>query len=180
MKTVFVTLLILISTTAAANQEFRFGGGSAPIFAKLEINGISRNMTTINPKFSLVTTASVTFTSKTLDLTLNKRMPQCGPGMMCIQVMPAPLRIKLSVTKVEQLPCSVKYFAKTPSDVVTQVQEEVVVEDFSLNKCAQTTDKPYTYGTVSYKATGISSLTKMQESAEAHFTVIGDFVRAVN
>ncbi|MBY0554497.1 hypothetical protein K2P97_08210 [bacterium] len=181
MKAVLVSLLVLISTAAKANQEIRFDpNNTPPISAKLAINGISRNMTTINPKFALVVTANVTFNNKTLDLTLTKRMPQCGAGMMCIQVMPAPLRIKLNVTKVEQLPCSTKYFASTPSDVRTLVYEQVVVEDFSSKQCPQTMDKPYTFGTVSYKATGISSLTKVKESAEAHFTVVGDFVRAVN
>lgn len=181
MKSVLVSLLVLISTAAKANQEIRFDpSNTPPIFAKLAIGGITRNMTTINPKFALVTTASVTFNNKTLDLTLNKRMPHCATGMMCIQVMPAPLRIHLEVNKVEQLPCSTKYFASTPSNVRALVYEQVVVEDFSLKQCPQTTDKPYTMGTVSYKATGVSSLTKMQESAEANFTVIGDFVRAVN
>ncbi len=168
MKTVLISLLLLISTAAQA----------APIFANLEVVGISRNMTTVNPKFNLLTSANITINAKSIELTLNKRMPQCAAGMMCIQVMPAPLKISLTVTKVEQMPCSLKYTASTSLDALTQNHEEVVVEDFTNSTCNTLVAQPI--GTVTYKVTGISSLSKMQETAQANFVVNGEFVRAQN
>jgi hypothetical protein len=168
VKTVLISLLVLISTAAQA----------APIFANLEVLGISREMTTVNPKFYLVSSANLTINTKSIELTLNKRMPQCAAGMMCIQVMPAPIKISLTVTKVEQTPCSLKYTASTSLDALTQNQEEVVVEDFTKSTCKTLIAQPI--GTVTYKVTGISSLTKMQETAQANFVVNGEFVKAQN
>ncbi len=100
MKTILISLLLLVATnTQAEVADVVASPGGAPTFANLQVEQITRNMTTINPRFNRVTSAHVVFNQKNLTLTLNRAMPQCGPNMMCIQVMPAPLRISLSITK---------------------------------------------------------------------------------
>ena len=159
------SLLVLGTTTA-------FG---APIYANLEIVSVSRNMTTINPYFSKVVSAAVQFNSKSLTLTLDKGMPNCAPGMMCIMAMPMPLVIELDVVNVEQKDCSIVYTAATPADIKSAIYEMVTVEDYSHSTC----EMLYTsVGTVTYSVTGISALTKKQETAKATFQVDGEFVRA--
>ncbi len=177
MKAILISLLVLAVTITKA-EEISSARPSAPTTAQLSISGITRNMTTINPRFSLVSSGSITFNQKSLSLTLNKRMPPCEPGMMCIQVMPTPLNIKLYVTRIEVTQCSVKYIATTASNVKSGVSEVVTVEDFSYSKCERIALN--SAGTVSYSVTGISSLTNQEETATANLLVDGEFVRAQN
>ncbi len=60
-------------------------------------------------------------------------MPRCAPNMMCIQVMPAPLIVNLSVVKIEQTECSVRYTATTPANVKAIYTEKVTVDDFTAS-----------------------------------------------
>lgn len=170
MKSVIILLSLLAGTAFAQN--------SAPIFAKLQVSGVTRNMTTINPRFSSISSAHVTFNNKSLQLTLTKRMPACHN--ICAMVMPAPVEIKLQVIEVVRTECSVQYLAVTPANVLSAVYEEVMIEDFTNSKCMTTMDVRYTPGTLTYKVTGVSSLSRQTETATAHFNVDGDFIRALN
>lgn len=174
MKSVLISVLLVIGSFAKADGLYE--AASAPISASLNVSGITRNMTLINPRFNSVTGAQITFNAKTVQLTVNKAMPRCAPGMMCIQVMPAPLQVRLAVVQVINTGCSTKYVATTPADVKTTVYEEVTIEDFSFSKCEMVLNS---LGTVTYKATGISSLSKQQETATAIFNVQGEFIRAM-
>jgi hypothetical protein len=185
MKALFVTVLLIFTFQAKAQvqdliemTEVHWGAG-APVSANLKIESQSRNLTTINPRLNSLQNAQVSFNKKSLSLTFNRRMPRCAPNMMCIQVMPAPVQVNLEVVKVERTECSVKYFAATPSHVKSQIYEQVIVEDFSLSRCAFTTDKPFVAGTLTYKVTGISSLSKQQETAVINLSAV-EFIRALN
>lgn len=179
MKSILISLFLMAATTLQAqnSQDVRFdGAGSPPIFANLTIDAITRNMTAVNPRIRLVSGASVSFNNKTLQLTFNRTMPQCAPNMMCIQVMPAPININLSVVKIENTPCAVKYIAVTPAHVMSLIQEQVIIQDYTFSKCKILR---LGAGAVTYSATGISSLSKQQETATATFTAV-EFIRAVN
>ncbi len=182
MKTILISLLLLVATnTHAEVADVVASPGGAPIFAQLQVEQITRNMTTINARFNRVTSAHLVFNLKNLTLTLNRAMPHCGPEMMCVQVMPAPLEIKLAVVSVKKTACSVIYTAVTPPNVLSRIHEEVVVEDLSNSVCETAMVYPQTSGHVTYKVTGISNLTKQQETANARFSVDAQgFVRAVN
>lgn len=182
MKTVLISLLLLIATnTQAEVADVVASPGGAPTFAHLQVEQITRNITTINPRFNRVTSAHVVFNLKNLTLTLNRAMPLCGPEMMCIQVMPAPLEVKLAVVSVKKTACSVIYTAVTPPNVMSRLHEEVVIEDLTNSDCPTAMVLPQTSGYVTYKVTGISNLTKEQETATARFSVDDQgFVRAVN
>lgn len=182
MKTILISLLMLVATSANAEiSNIVATPGGAPIFANLQIEQITRNMTTVNPRFNRVTSAHIVFNKKSLSLTLNRSMPYCGPEMMCIQVMPAPLEVKLTVVKVEQTQCAVIYTAVTPAHIKSMVHEEVVVEDLTFSKCPTTMMLPQSSGYVTYSVTGVSNLTRQQETATAKFSVDAEgFVRAVN
>jgi hypothetical protein len=93
--------------------------------------------------------------------------------------MPAPVEVSLQITKVERTECSVKYYAATPANVRSQIYEQVIVEDTSLSKCMTTMEKPYTAGTITYKVTGVSSLTKKQDTATIILST-QEFIRALN
>lgn len=176
MKSVLISVLLVIgSVTAKANATYE--SASAPVFANLSLNGYTRNMSLVNPRFHSVTNATVTFNSKTVQLTVNKSMPPCGAGMMCIQVMPAPLQINLQVVQVINTGCAVKYVATTPANVKTSVYEVITIEDHSNSKCDMYLSS---VGTVTYEATGVSSLSKQQETATAIFHVQEQFIRAAN
>lgn len=176
MKAFLISLLVLTGSIVNA-QSIWAGGPSAPIFAKLQLAGISRNMTTINPRFKNVTAASVTFNNKTLTLTLNKSMPKCAAGMMCIQVMPAPLQIQLNVIKTEKTECATVYTAATSEGLNSNLSEVVTVEDYTYSNCPVTVES---VGLITYQVTGMSSLTKQVETASANLLVVGPFVRAAN
>lgn len=178
MKAILISLVLLATTTIKAETtDIRFGGTDAPIFARLDLAGITRNMTLINPRFSGITAASLTFNNKSLTLTLNKSMPKCAQGMMCIQVMPAPMIVTLDVVTVERTKCSVVYTATTPTNVKSMISEVVTVEDYTDSTCPITIAS---VGLVTYKVRGVSSLTKQPETATANFYVIGQFIRAQN
>lgn len=180
MKAILVSLLVIVATNVKANelQEIRFDGAGAPVHANLVIEGITRNMTLVNPRINLIRGATVTFTQKSLQLNLTRRM-QCPPNAMCAMVMPAPVQISLTVYKVENTECSVKYSAATPANIKSGIYEQVIVEDFTFSKCPVALHLPYRAGVVTYKVKGISSLTKKPETASATFTV-PEFIRAVN
>lgn len=185
MKALLLSVLLIVTVNAKAQTqdlmetaEIHWGAG-APTYANLQIDSQSRNLTTINPRLNSLQNAQVTFNSKSLTLTFSRSMPVCAPNMMCIQVMPAPVQIDLQVYKVERTQCSVKYFAATPANVKSLVYEQVVLEDTSLSKCMTTMDKPYTAGTLTYKVTGVSSLTKKQETATINLSTL-EFIRALN
>lgn len=185
MKALLLTVLLIVTVNAKAQTqdliemtEIHWGAG-APISANLQIDSLSRNLTTINPRLNSLQSAYVTFDRKSLNITFNRRMPRCAPNMMCIQVMPAPVEVSLQITKVERTECSVKYFAATPANVKSQIYEQVIVEDTSLSKCMTTMEKPYTAGTITYKVTGVSSLTKRQDTATIILST-QEFIRALN
>lgn len=167
MKTLLISLLILTAT--AAKAEFNS--------AHLNLSKISDNMIAINPLLKTATNAQISYDAKVIELTIHRSMPPCGPGMMCIQVMPAPLTINLSVVQVVKTPCSVKYIAATPANIKTPVYEEVIFEDFSKSVCEINMKN---LGSVTYKATGVSNATKLPDTATASFTVEGDFSRESN
>ena len=185
MKALLLSVLLIVTVNAKAQIEDLatmtdiHWSASAPISANLQIDSQSRNLTAINPRLNSLQNAHVTFNNKSLTLTFSRRMPRCAPNMMCIQVMPAPVQVSLQVMKVERTQCSVKYFAATPANVKSQIYEQVVVEDTSYSKCMTTTDKPYTAGTLTYTVTGLSSLTKQQESATINLSTV-EFIRALN
>ncbi len=182
MKAILISLLMLASTNVKA-EEVRdpghgFGQGfAAPIFANLYLGGVTRNMKTTNPRFKSVTSATVTFNTKSLSLMLNKAPLSCGANMACIQIMPAPLNIKLDVISVVRNACSVIYTAVTPANVKSEVFEVVTVQDFTFTTCEMLLAS---VGMVTYQVTGTSSLSKKQATATANFTVAGDFIRAQN
>lgn len=183
MKTILISLLLAISFNAKAeqienNHEIRYDGAGAPIFANLSLAGVTRNMTLINPRFKQVTGGNLTFNNKKLSLVINRSMPRCAEGMMCIQVMPAPLKVELEVVKIERSRCSIVYTAQTPKNVKSEVSEQVIVEDFTYSKCPTLLAQPA--GRVTYSVTGLSNLTKQTETATATLNVDGEFVRAVN
>ena len=185
MKSVIVLLSLLsgmaFAQEAQITEDFPLiQQQSAPIYANLQMNGVTRNMTTINPRFSSISSADVTFNNKSLRLMLTKKMPFCGPNRICAMMMPAPVQINLQVIRVIQTECSVKYIAVTPSNVKSTVYEVVTVEDFTQSKCMTTMDIPHLDGTLTYKVTGVSSLSRQQETATATFNVDGGFIRAQN
>ena len=190
MKTVLISLIMLIATNSSAEgiatnssaEGIRYGGAGASIFAKLQIKGMTRNMTLINPRFNSVASASITFNEKSLILTLNKSMPTCTPGMMCIQVMPLPAQIKLDVIKVEQTECTTKYTARTPANIKTNIIEEVIIEDLTHSQCLSIMPVPRTLGHIIYSVTGAPapSFSESQKTATAHFLVEGEFIRVQN
>lgn len=184
MKSVIVFLSLLSGIAFAQEaqvEDFQHGmRNSAPIFANLQLNGVTRNMTTINPRFSSISDADVTFNNSSLQLMLTKRMPICPPGRMCAMYMPAPIQINLTVIRVIQTECSIKYIAVTPANVKSTIYEVVTVEDFTESKCMTTMDIPHLDGTLTYKVTGVSSLSHQQETATATFNVYGGFIRAQN
>lgn len=185
MKALLLSVLLIVTVNAKAQiqdlaemTEIHWGA-AAPISANFKIDSASRNLTTINPRLNSLQNAQVSFNNKSLNLTFNRHMPRCAPNMMCIQVMPAPVQVSLLVFKVEKTECSVKYFAATPANVRSQIYETVVIEDTSLSKCMTTMDKPYSAGTLTYTVTGISSLTKQQETATINLSTV-EFIRALN
>ena len=178
---VFLSLLSGIAFAQEATEVEQHGfQNSAPIYANLQVNGVTRNMTTINPRFSSISEANVTFNNKSLRLMLTKKMPFCAAGRMCAMAMPAPVEINLKVIRVIHTECSVKYIAVTPPNVKSTVSEVVTVEDFSQSDCMTTMDIPHLDGTLTYKVTGVSSLSHQQETASATFNVDGGFIRAQN
>ena len=171
MKMLLVSVILFATTLSQAQNE------GTPIYAKLNLETVTRNMSTINPRFNLVSASNLTFNSRLIELTLEKRMPTCASGMMCIQMMPAPLKVKLPVVEVVNTGCSIRYIAKTITEMAGVVQEEIVIEDYSHSTCEFVLKA---IGTVTYSATGISSLTKAPETATAQFFVNGEFVRTAN
>lgn len=181
MKAILISLsLMLIVSTQAQAQEVEQGiwqgQESAPIFAELQISGVSRNMSAVNPFISLNNGARLTFNSKQVTLNIQPQMPPCPQGMFCTQAMPPAVETTLEVVKVEELGCSIKYYAQTPAHVKTTVYEQVVIEDFTYSLCEMVYQNP---GKVTYKATGLSQLSNETETATATF-VIPQFVRAIN
>lgn len=180
MKSVILSALLIMASTSQA-MIVHVTETSAPIFAGLNLIGSSRNLSTVNSRLSLISSGEVTFNDKTLTLVLVKRMPPCPEGKMCIEMMPAPVKVKLPVVRVVANQCAIMYVAKMPSNAQSGLTEEVVVMDYTFSKCAQTMDKPYTAGKVTYKVTGVSSLTKAVETGTAEFNVNeSGFLRAQN
>lgn len=182
MKSVIVLLSLLSGIAYAQEAQTEQHGlqNSAPIFANLQVSGVTRNMTTINPRFSSISSADVTFNNKSLRLTLTKKMPFCPAGRMCAMAMPAPVEINLTVIRVIQTECSVKYIAATPANVISSIYEVVTVEDFTQSDCMRTINLRYMPGTLTYEVTGVSNLSHQQETAIATFEVEGGFIRAQN
>ena len=171
MKAILISLsLMLIVSTQVHAQE------SAPIFAQLQINGLTRNMSAVNPLISLKNGAGITFNTKQVTLSIQPQMPPCPQGMFCTQAMPPSVETTLEIVKIEELGCSIKYYAQTPADVITTVYEQVVIEDFTYSLCEMVYQNP---GKATYKATGLSQLSNETETATATF-VIPEFVRAIN
>ena len=180
MKILLVTIAFFATISAHANISILTAdttSTAAPQTASLNLASITRNMTTINPRFVSIKGASLTFNSKTLNMTINRGMLPCPAGELCAQVMPAPIQVNLPVVQVVNTPCSVKYIAQTPADTSSTIFEEVTVEDFSFSRCEMLLN---TVGKVTYKVTGVSSLTKQPETATANFSVSGQFIRAEN
>ena len=181
MKALLISLsLMLIVTTQAqaqdAEQGIWQGQESAPIFAQLQMSGLTPNMNAINPAISLSNGARLTFNTKQVTLNIQPQMPPCPENMLCPQVMPPMVETTLEVVKVEELGCSIKYYAQTPADFKTTVYEQVVIEDFTYSLCEMVYQNP---GKAIYKATGLSHLSNETETATATFT-IPQFVRAIN
>ena len=174
MKSIIIFTLVLAGFAHAAPTP------TAPTFANLSLGSVSRNMTTINSLFLNVSGGSVTFNNKTLKLVLNRRMPICPPGRVCAMAMPAPLNINLQVTKVSRTACAVTYTASTPANVRSTIYETVTLNDYTRSTCPQMMNALYAAGDLTYSVTGISSLSKKQETAKAQFTVTDGFVRAQN
>jgi len=170
MKTVLISLLLLVATTAKAQEVINSEKVGASTFTQLELTAVTRNMSLINPRFKAITSASISFNDKNLTLTLNKFMPNCRDGMICIQVIPVSLKIKLAVVNIEQTKCAVKYTAVTPANLATNLQEEIIVEDLTNSKCPTTKPMPQVIGHIIYKATGISNSSQKQETATANFS----------
>lgn len=177
MKTTLISLLLLVVATSTKAENIQYYGESAPIFGNLQLSNITRNMTLINPRANSIINGNITFTNKNLTLTLNKRRPPCPINAMCIEVMPAPLNIELKVISIKNTSCSVVYTAVTPANIKSTISEVVTVEDYTYSKCNFYTEPK---NTVSYSVTGISSLSKKQETATANFVVDGPFIRAQN
>lgn len=160
MKAIFTSVIFFVlgSTAVAALPQ---------VSAQLNMMGVTRNMTTINPRFQSVSSARITYDQKNLKLTLTRAAVPCAPGMMCIQVMPTPVEIKLEVIKIENTSCSVKHTATTPRHLNSNIIETVTVEDNTNSACANISS----IGVVTYNVTGISSLTHQMETATAKFVV---------
>jgi hypothetical protein len=168
MKALLISLFMLTAVSTQAQTQ---------LAAHLSLANLTRNMTAINPQFRSPAAAQIIFDEQTAELTVNRSMPPCAPGMMCIQVMPAPLAIHLEVVQIVKNGCSVKYIAATPANVKTNVYEEVTIEDFTNSPCEMVLSS---MGTVSYKVTGVSSLSQHPETATANFVVQGDFLKDLN
>ncbi len=171
MKAILISLLMLASTTVIATKGVSADDFGKTLHAILKVDDVTRNMTTINPRFSSVTSGTVTFNNRSLTLTLNKTMPRCTLRK-CIQVMPAPLNIKLALISIKKTKCSVKYTAVTPANVKSEVSEVVTVEDFTFSTCPMLLAS---VGIVTYQVTGTSNLSKRQETATANLLVDGEF-----
>jgi hypothetical protein len=159
MKSFFMSLLFLCAISATAQE---------PIFAKLQVDGISQNMTEINPKFSLVTEGELMIDGSTVALNLTKSMPECPEGMFCPQIMPSNVVVFLTLVKVVHTECSTKFYAETSGDVSNPLHERVVVEDYSNSTCERLVRTP---GVITYTAT------QTDKTAAARFFVQGGFVR---
>lgn len=173
MKTILISLLLLATTTHAESTPY-YGSG-APIFANLKVASITRNITTVNPQINSIIGGGIQFNEKKLNLTLIKKMRDCAPGMMCTQVMPTPISIKLDIVSIKNETCATVYTAVTPAHIKSLISEVVTVVDHTYSTCNFLIAP---VNTVTYEVTGISSLTKQQETATAHFNVDGEFVRA--
>jgi hypothetical protein len=176
MKTIIGSLLFVVMATVNVQ--------AAPVFGNLNVTTTSKNLTLINPLLSNLTgTAHVTFTNKNVELVIKKAMPRCADGMFCIQMMPAPVRIRLDVIRVVENECSITYVATTPDSLNSKIKETVTITDLTFSRCAQPmyiTNLPQSAGVLAYEATGVSPLTKGIETAYIQFAVIGSFVRAKN
>ena len=175
MPGVYMKKLIAISFLLITQFAFAF---DIPIFAKLDVDGVSSNMPFVNPRFGLISQAHINIDENAIELTLTKRMPECPLGRLCPQIMPSPVSVYLSIISVIRTECSTKYIAATPGDVEDYLHEEVVVEDFSYTTC-ELSMKYRASGIITYKVTGISSLTQRTDTAGARFFVNGGFVRPV-
>ena len=172
-------IIILIAGLAQAQETINLKT-APPAFAKLQLTGVSRNMSTINSRFFGIDSATVTFTDKSLNLTLIKRMPPCQNGMICAMAMPAPIFINLQVIKIKHTECGTTYTAVTPKNALSKIYEIVTLEDFTYSKCMQTMNLRYMPGVLNYKVSGISTLTKRSETAEANFEINEEIIRALN
>ncbi|WP_148284920.1 hypothetical protein [Pseudobdellovibrio exovorus] len=175
MKSVLISILVTIAAinVKAANNFRMQESGEAYVFAQLNVSSIDKTLNQINPRFQSVTGANVKLSAKEILLVVNKAMPRCAPGMMCIQVMPAPLQIKLAIVDIQQTPCSVQYIARGTTQ---GLNEEIIVEDFSNSTCEMVLNS---IGTVTYTAEGISSASQTLESATAVFSVQNEFMLPV-
>ncbi len=167
----FITTLILIAAATSQGEMMHVIESAPPIFAGLNLNAVSRNMTLVNSRLGLISSAEVTFNDKTLTLVITRKMPMCPEGRACIEMMPAPVTVKLAVVSVVSNQCAIVYVAKSNPNVKTAISEEVTVLDFSYSKCMHTMEMPYVPGKVTYKVTGLSTLTKAIETATAEFNV---------
>ena len=178
MKSLLISLLIIttIQTQAQDNLGIMASPGGAPIFANPQMNYVTRNMSLINSAMNFKSLTQVTFNSKEVTLSVQPAMPECLFNAYCIEVMPAPIETRLEVTKIENTACAIVYTAQTPSNVRSEIYEQVVIEDYSYSICEVVYLAP---GQLTYKATGFSSVTERTETATATFT-IPSFIRAVN
>ncbi len=160
MKSLLLCSLIFCALKATAAPE--------PLFAKLQVDGISTNMAEVNPKFNLVSQGELMIDDSSIALTLTKRMPDCAEGHYCPQIMPSTVIVYFNLVKIVHTECTTKYFAETPEDVNNPLQETIVVEDYSNSTCERLIRTP---GIITYFAT------QTDKSAAARFFVQGGFVK---
>ena len=170
MKSILLSLLMLTSLAQADDM---------PLFAKLQVEGVSSNMMLINPRFGLISEAEISIDDTSVKLTISKKMPECPLGMFCPQIMPSNVTVYLNIIQVIESECSTKYIAATSEDVLSLLHEEVVVEDFSFTTCERSMRALRAPGIITYKVTGISSQTQQRDTAGARFLVHGGFVRPI-
>lgn len=167
-STILFAALITLFTTAKAQE--------VPLFAKLQIEMVSENMSDVNPNFGLVSQANIRIDENSIELALTKRMPDCPMGRYCPQIMPSSFSVNLTLVDVIQTECSTKYVGITPIDDENPLHEQVVVEDFTNTTCESTFRSS---GIITYTVTGISATSQQKETAGARFTVHGGFVKPV-
>jgi hypothetical protein len=170
MKQIITTIAFLtlaFSNIAQAQNEVM-------TYAKLEVETISKNMNVLSPKLLLSKSAQIRFSDKFAELSIERRMPSCAPGMMCIQVMPAPIKITLPITQVVKNQCYTKYIATSLAKNNTDSKEELVIYDYTNSVCEMYLKA---IGTVTYSVTGRPAWSEIYDTATATF-LVKEFVQS--
>jgi hypothetical protein len=128
MKTIFLSLALLTASTLAFANSEGFGTGvkSFPITqAHLAPVHFDQSFESGN--------LNIDYDQKMVTLTLNRSM-QCPAGQICIQMMPAPLVVRLPIVSVEAGECgALKVLARKNLMTRDGVMEQIsIVDDTSL------------------------------------------------